>query len=137
MVFFILWIKRFFLSRNRFIRFTPLVSVFSLILASSSLMLAMSVYSGYEKTVQKAIVDMTGHLVIRPRRSMVGTEKSILDTIGGDLKGQAIYLPFLSLNSLLVYEGRLSGVLLEGIPPERAPKGFRFERSADKGKISV
>ena len=117
-MFFILWFKRFFFSQHRFVRFTPLVSILSLILASSSLVLAMSVYSGYETTVKKAIVDMTGHLVITSRQ--ITTKTDILDKIKEDLDQTASYSPFLSLKSLLVYEGKLSGVLLDGIPSEQS-----------------
>ncbi len=112
-MFFLLWFKRFFLSRSRFIRFTPLVSIFSLILASSSLILAMSVYSGYETTVRQAIVDMTGHLVITGRR--ITTQNNLIDKIKPGLNHIEGYTSFLSLKSLLVYEGGLSGVLVEGV----------------------
>ncbi|MDE0517956.1 MAG: hypothetical protein OXH36_00150, partial [Bdellovibrionales bacterium] len=108
-----LWVKRFFFSQHRFIRFTPLVSILSLILASSSLVLAMSVYSGYETTVKEAIVNMTGHLVITGRK--ITTQQDIIDKIKEDLESTLSYSPFLSLKSLLVYKGQLSGVLLDGI----------------------
>ncbi|MYE07617.1 MAG: hypothetical protein F4X95_02555, partial [Oligoflexia bacterium] len=112
-MFFMLWVKRFFFSQHRLIRFTPLVSILSLILASSSLVLAMSVYSGYETTVKEAIVNMTGHLVITGRK--ITTQQDIIDKIKEDLEPTLSYSPFLSLKSLLVYKGQLSGVLLDGI----------------------
>ena len=134
-MFFVLWLKRFFLSRHQFIRFTPLVSIFSLILASSSLVLAMSVYSGYETTVKQAIVDMVGHLVITGRQTT--TEKDILSRIKTDLDHTASYLPFLSLKSLLVYDGKLSGVLLEGIPPEKAHQTLQLKKRLIAGAFHL
>ncbi len=136
MIFSFLWLKRFFLSRNRFVRFTPLVAVFSLILASSSLILALSVYSGYETTVQQAVVDMTGHLIISSRGKNK-EEKSILDKIKGDLNGEIAYMPFLSLNSLLVYEGRLSGALLEGVLPEKASQVLNLKGRLIRGAFHL
>ena len=134
-MFFLLWFKRFFLSRQHFIRFTPLVSIFSLILASSSLILAMSVYSGYESTVKQTIVDMTGHLVITGRNSV--NEKNLMRKITPELDQMASYLPFLSLNSLLVYEGKLSGVLMEGISPENLNQTLGLNKRLLSGSIRL
>ena len=135
-VFFMLWLKRFFLSRHHFIRFTPLVSIFSLVLASSSLILAMSVYSGYETTVKQAIVDMTGHLVITGRK--LSTEKNILDKINPELKQTvSSYVPFLSLKSLLVYEGKLSGILLEGMSSERVHHTLQLKKRLIAGAFHL
>lgn len=108
-MFSLLWLKRFFLSRNKFIRFTPLVSVFSLIIATSSLILAMSVYSGYESTIKQSIIDMTGHLIVTGQKITPQEEYKIT------LPYKASYHPFLSSKGLLVSEGKLSGIFLEGV----------------------
>ena len=113
-----LWFKRFFLSRNHFIRLSPLISIGSLTLAVASLVLAMSVYSGYEETVKRSIVDMTGHLIITERSNTVD-EKHLMQKIQDEKKYMESWLPFLSLKVLLVYEGRLSGVIMEGVDPEK------------------
>ena len=136
MRFSILWLKRFFLSRNQFVRFTPLVAVFSLVLASSSLILALSVYSGYESTVQQAVVDMTGHLIVSSRGKNT-EEKNILNKIKKDLNSEIAYLPFLSLNSLLVYEGKLSGALLEGILSEKASQVLNLKGRLIRGAFHL
>ena len=79
MLFFLLWIKRFFLSRQHFVRWTHLVSLFSLLLAVSTLTLSLSVYSGYENTVRQAVLDMTGHLIITAHKPV--PEKTLLKKI--------------------------------------------------------
>jgi len=114
-MYFLLWFKRFFLSSNNFLSFTPLTSILSIILAVSCLVLGMSVYSGYEATVKKAILDMTSHLVISARQPE--GEVQLIRKIKQQLKSIKAYSTFLHLRSLLVYDGRLSGVLLEGVDP--------------------
>ena len=117
-MYFSLWFKRFFLSRKHFIRLSPLISIGSLTLAVASLVLAMSVYSGYEETVKRSIVDMTGHLIITERSNTVD-EKHLMQKIQDEKKHMESWLPFLSLKVLLVYEGRLSGVIMEGVETEK------------------
>ncbi len=112
-MYFLLWFRRFFLSPVHFISFTPLVSIVSLILAVSCLVLGMSVYSGYETTVNKAIKDMTGDLVLS--RSQPVSEFQLMGRIQKEIKQARVHSGFLHLKSLLAYEGRLSGVLLEGV----------------------
>ena len=135
-MFLTLWLKRFFLSQHRFIRFAPLVSILSLVLASSSLILAMSVYSGYETTVKQAIVDTVGHLVITSRQKN-STQGEIWNKIKDDVSKVKSYLPFLSLKSLIVYEGKLSGVLLEGLSPEKVHQTLRIKRKLMAGDIHL
>ena len=94
----------------------------------------MSVYSGYETTVKQAIVDMTGHLVITGQDS---TQKDIVDKIKTDLNQVTSYLPFLSLKSLLVYEGSLSGILLEGISPEKRHHTVRLKKRLIAGTFHL
>ena len=94
----------------------------------------MSVYSGYETTVKQAIVDMTGHLVITGQNT---TQKDIVDKIKTELNQVTSYLPFLSLKSLMVYEGSLSGVLLEGISPEKKHHILRLKKRLIEGNFHL
>lgn len=134
-MFYILWLKRFFFSKHRFIRFTPLVSIFSLILASSSLVLAMSVYSGYETTMKQAITDMVGHIVITHREGNVS--KNIVNKINNTLNNKAFYLTFLSVKSLLAYNGKLSGVLLEGVSTSQTHQILKLKNRLIKGSFNL
>lgn len=134
-MFFLLWLRRFFLSRHKFIRFTPLVSIISLTLASSSLILAMSVYSGYESTVRQSIVDISGHLVVTGRK--LTKEKVLLNKINESSDNISSVSPFLSLKSLLVYEGKLSGVLLEGISNKQGPHHMGLKKRLIAGSLSL
>ena len=128
-----MWLKRFFLAQNKFLRFTPLVSIFSLILASSCLVLAMSVYSGYESTVKQSITDMTGHLVIMAKS--LEKEQYIFDKIQAQKTQIKSYAPFLSLKSLLIYEGKLSGVSLEGVSVEKV--GQTLKKRLITGEVKL
>ena len=95
----------------------------------------MSVYSGYETTVKEAIVNMTGHLVITGRK--ISTQQDIIGKIKEDLDPTLSYSPFLSLKSLLVYKGRLSGVLLDGIPSKKSQHRVSLENRLIKGTFNL
>ena len=134
-MFFLLWLKRFFFSRGRFVRFTPLVSILSLMLAVATLILTMSVYSGYETTMKQAIMDIAGHLVITGRKNEI--QNSVLvDKIPPKIMEQVkTHAVFLSAKSLLVSKGKLSGVLLKGVSPH--PSGHGLKKRLIAGRFDL
>ena len=129
-MFFLLWLKRFFFSHNKFIRFTPLVGILSLALAVSALVLAMSVYSGYEATIRQSIVDMTGHLMVS------GAEEESQTKLWSKIKNHKQkfngVVPFLSVKALLANKGKLSGVFLEGVPSAQKNLDSEMKKNLEK-----
>ena len=153
MQFFLLWLKRFFLSRQHFVRWTPLVSIFSLILAVSTLTLALSVYSGYENTVRQAVLDMTGHLMITapkpvPKKTLLKkikscclsqNKKNTAPTNQNSVSQNKIIAidPFLSLPILVLREGKLSGALLEGLPVAQNKTSIKWQNRIKAGAFQL
>ena len=152
--YYFLWFKRFFFSRRQFIRFTPFISLLSLGLASGSLILALSVYSGYESTMRQAVVDMTGHLTIsyhpsraggRGRFSPRSLKQSAPLTAEGPLLKQlafikpniTAYAPFISLKALSARKGRLRGVLVEGLSPNKTHQTLNIKKRLIQGSMTL
>ncbi len=139
--YYFLWLKRFFFSRHRFIRFTPLVSIFSLILASASLALALSVYSGYETTLRQAIVDIAGDMMITylPATTLSRSikEDELLNKIDWMKEHIVSYMPFLSMKALVVYQGQLSGALLEGLPSGDKLQALKLQNRLVAGSLQL
>ena len=138
MLFFLLWIKRFFLSRQHFVRWTHLVSLFSLLLAVSTLTLSLSVYSGYENTVRQAVLDITGHLIITAPKPV--SEKSLLKKINlaqtTHKNSIKTISPFISVPVLALKDGKLAGALLEslsyGLPTSHPQPAKQNQGTKDK-----
>ena len=135
-MYFYLWFKRFFLSKSRFIRLSPLISISSLTLAVASLVLAMSVYSGYEQTVKRSIIDMTGHLLVTKRNNAVH-EKLLIKKVKDEKQHIKSWLSFLSLKVLLVHDGKLSGVVMEGIEPEKFRDTLKIHKRLLEGSFQL
>ncbi len=117
--YYLLWLRRFFFTKNRLIRLTPLISIFSLMLAVASLVLALSVYSGYETTIRQIIRDIAGHLTITYRPSLNSTstfteEKKLFDQLKLVKNHIVSHTSVLSQKSLIVHKGQLSGIILKG-----------------------
>ncbi len=123
------------MSRHRFIRWTPFVSIFSLTLAVATLVLALSVYSGYENTIRQAVMDMTGHLMITAEKPFsqkkLAQKIQSLDLFDGD------YFSFLSMPALAIYDGKLSGILLEGWPPAKENKVLNLHKRLVEGAFQL
>lgn len=139
--YYFLWFKRFFFSHHRFIRFTPLVSILSLVLASASLALALSVYSGYETTLRQTIVDITGDIMITylPATTLSRSikEDKLLNKLAWMKDRIVSYVPFLSMKSLVVYKGQLSGALLEGLPSGEQLQKLKLQNRLVDGSLQL
>ena len=89
------------------------MSVLSLSLAVAVVVLAMSVFSGYETTLKQSIQDITGHLSVSPKQ--VESETLLRRKLKPLLPGGASLHSFLSFQALLISDGLLSGVNIEGV----------------------
>ena len=123
------------MSSGKFISFTPLVSIFSLVLAVSCLVLGMSVYSGYESTLNRAIRDMTSDMVINRIKPVPG--QNLFHPIKGELKEVLAHSPFLHLKSLLTYEGRLTAALLEGLDTQSMHQVLSLKKRLVAGSFEL
>jgi len=118
-----------------------MVSILSLLLAISSLVLALSVYSGYETTMRQTITDFAGHLIVTKKGGTQKTaffqEQSLRDRMTPMNKHIVAYTPFLSSKSLIVHQGHLSGALLEGMPPKGMHQALGLQKHLIDGSMQL
>lgn len=99
------------------------------------LTVAMAVVSGYETTLERAIIDVVGHVQVIRRAP---TSQNI-ERILGDIKKVApeaeAYTPFINVEGIVVGTGKLSGVLIQGIDPESVEKVLGIHKRVIQGKF--
>lgn len=109
------YLERSFRSK-KFFDLTTLLSVTGLTLGVASLIVAMAVFSGYEKTLRTSVQNLFGQVVVFNRG--LDTKENILGKLneaGGPFSAST---PFLMIESVLAHKGVMNGVVLEGIEPE-------------------
>ncbi len=103
------------------------LALVGIILGSACLVVAMSVMSGFEKSLQASMIDLTGHVqVVLRGKKPVGQPQ--LDEI-------VSVLPFLRTEALAAQNGKVTGVILQGIDPEKFKSTLQLENRLQKGQL--
>lgn len=103
---------------GKFLGITSFLSVVGLVIGVGVLIAAMAVVSGFEKTIRDSVVDLSGHIVLLKRGTylddMASLEKETKRIIGPSRMS-----PFLHLEAMLPFKGKVSGVVVQGIDSKK------------------
>ncbi|NQZ02398.1 MAG: ABC transporter permease [Bdellovibrionales bacterium] len=118
---------------NSGVPLTTLLSIGGMAIGVASLVVAMAVMSGFETTLQKTVIDVSGHLLVLKR----GTEDQAkaLEEVKPFINGFEAATPFIFLEAVLAKKGVVSGVGVEGVHPEKIHQVLRLQKRLVKGEL--
>ncbi len=94
---------------------TAILAILGMILGVGSLIVSMSVFSGFETALKSAIVDVVGHITI----TRWGSYLNLDDTQQRELKKKfpeiVAMSPYISLEAIAANKGKISGIRVEGL----------------------
>lgn len=120
---------------KKFFDLTTVLSVTGLTLGVASLIVAMAVFSGYEKTLRQSVQTLFGHLVVFSRGA--DSEASIMRKLKEAGAVIEAHTPFLAVESVLAHKGVMNGVVLEGIDPETIDSVVSLRRRLIEGEFDL
>ncbi|NVK43606.1 MAG: lipoprotein-releasing ABC transporter permease subunit [Oceanospirillaceae bacterium] len=105
---------------NHFISFISLVSMLGLMLGVAALIVVLSVMNGFDRELKERILGMVPHATISGYGEPLQNWPELADRIAEnpDVLGTA---PYIQAQAMLTQGGRVHGVLVYGIDPEREP----------------
>ncbi len=107
---------RYFGNFRRFFNLSTTLAVLGMCIGVASLVVSMAVFSGYVSTLEKTVQDAVGHLLIIKRGSADQTE--MLKEIQPLVRGRVAETPFIYAEAILAHEGKINGVVVEGVELE-------------------
>jgi len=119
--------KKFIFSRkdSRFINLITGISVLGIALGVATLVIAISVLRGFEKTITDKIVDFDSHIKITSFRTVLPDYHKVLPIIESDLKGyQPLITPFASKLVIVSSKKSKEGLNLIGIEEKGEQPSF-------------
>ncbi len=142
---FFLWLSAKLLFNKKFLfgGSGPL-SLFGLILGVAALVPSQSVMRGFEHTLQKAVIDMTGDIQIQRRGALINSwddfEKEVRELEPSIQK----MMRFADMEAVVASQGKVSGVLVKGMDMQEAAETLSFQQRflegglpKDKNEIAV
>lgn len=130
----ILWLSWKLLNfKNRLFLGTTLFSLLGVVLGVACLVVSMAVVSGFERTLQNSIIDVTGHMQIVRRSGANENYEQAYDKISQAIPEPKTLSRFSFVTGIMARSGKLSGVVLQGVDPLTATGVLNFEKRLKKG----
>lgn len=108
-----------------------------LILGVSCLVVSMAVMSGFETTLQKSVADVSGHLQIMIKNQEPPLKQELLEKIKASEPSLIAGTRFTYLEAVMAHDGKLSGVVLQGLDPEDFGQVLNLEKRLVEGRLSL
>jgi lipoprotein-releasing system permease protein len=109
-----------------------------LILGVASLVVSMAVMSGFESTLKNSVADVTGHvqILIKNQSQQLSKDELVERTkkITNDLVAAT---RFFYTEAIMAREGKLSGVMLQGVDPDTVRLTLGLESRLTAGKLEI
>ncbi len=108
-----------------------------LILGVACLVVSMAVMSGFESTLKSSVADISGHVRIVVKGQNQLTKDELIEKIKKITPDLVAATRFSHLEAVVGHDGKLSGVILQGLDPDQATKTLGLEKRLVQGKIDL
>ncbi|MGZ3772634.1 MAG: FtsX-like permease family protein [Pseudobdellovibrionaceae bacterium] len=115
---------------------TPL-SLLGLILGVAALVASMAVMSGFESTLKNAMADVSGHVQVVKRSRFSDDWKELENRIRQAEPTLVSSTRFVFIEAVLAHEGKISGVLLQGVDSQRVNQVLNFKNRVQNGSENL
>lgn len=132
------WIAwRLLFSRKSLFGGSAPLSMVGLVLGVASLIASMAVVSGFEKTLRDSMSNVTGHVTIVHRSRKPEPAPEFIQRVKGLEPGLVGAAPFLRVEALLAHQGRIQGVLLQGVDRASRDQVLDLSSRLQQGTLSL
>lgn len=115
-MFYWIWLKRVLFSTKHIFQMSSLLSLMGLVLGVASLTVAVLIINGFSLGIERAIVNMSGHVIVSWEDSK-NKDQVLSDIAGSDfIKSHAF---FLSFEGVLFHKKNFKSVWVEGVDDEQ------------------
>lgn len=113
------------------------LSLLGLILGVASLVASMAVISGFEGSLRDAMSDVTGHVQVIKRSRIPDDSHELEERIRGFTPELQSAVAFIRVEALLAHQGRIHGVMLQGIDETKLEQTLRLQSRLQEGTLSL
>jgi lipoprotein-releasing system permease protein len=104
-----------------------------LVLGVASMVVAMAVVSGFESTLKNAIIDVTGHMMVLKRGKEIESPQKFTERLKKIESDIEVAIPFAMVEAVAAHQGRLQGVIIEGVDMRTATENLGIKKRLTKG----
>lgn len=108
-----------------------------LILGVACLVVSMAVMSGFESTLKNSVADVTGQVQILTKGSASLSRDELVARVQKITPDLVASTRFTYLEAVIAHEGKLSGVILQGLDPQEVKATLGLEKRMTQGKLEI
>lgn len=106
-------------------------------LGVAALIVAMAIFSGYEATLRRSVIDAFGHLVVLKKGSGYRERNEIAEEISKIAPEVQASTPYLLLEAILAHNKELNGIVVEGVDASTYTQVVRLDKHVIDGEFSL
>lgn len=122
-------------SKGRFLTFLNIVSITGIAIGVASLIVVISVMTGFGNNLRDKIIGTTPHVVIE-KETGIGDIPQLLKKLQG-MPGVAGASPYIQGNIFLEYEGQARGLIVRGVDPQTEGHVTKVREFLDQGNLEA
>lgn len=131
------WIlSKYTVSWRRFFDVPIMLTVAGIAVGVAVLVLAMSGFSGFQTSLKRAIIEVVGDVAIYRRGGKIDNPDELKKLMKPYMHEVEDVLMFLTQESLVTGQGKISAVLLQGVEKEKAAKVLNLKNHIISGKVT-
>jgi lipoprotein-releasing system permease protein len=116
---------------------TTMLSLVGMALGVGTLVLTMSVWSGVDRILRDAIIDLNGHVQVLKNGGGLEDPGLLQSEIEGILKRKVLATPFLQVEALLTGKGSVVGVQVQGVEPTTVESVLKISSRVTEGAFDL
>ncbi len=124
-------------NRRTLFKGSTIFSFLGLVLGVASLVVSMSVMSGFEHTLQKATTDVTAHVQVLKRSKILDNWQDLESRIKTLEPSLIASTRFVFVEALMAKNGKISTVLIQGLDSNRMKEVLNFEQRLIMGEQNL
>ncbi len=122
--------------KNRFISFISILAALGIILGVAALIIVLSVMNGFQKEVREKMLGVIPHIQVYAAPSTPAGWEAPLTTLIAKNPQVLGVAPYMSSQSIVLHQGEMLGVKVEGINPEQESQVSDVGKKVIAGKLS-
>jgi len=124
-------------SGGRFLGMTTILSMMGMIIGVASLVISMSVVSGFDTALKSAVIDFSGHIILMKYNEFIDSPSELIPRIRKIAPSVVSYTPFVQIEAVAAHNSKTAGVAVVGLEPQSADQVMDLKHRIISGQISL
>jgi len=108
-----------------------------LVLGVACLVVSMAVISGFESTLKNSVADVTGQVQIFIKGQNQLTKDELVERVKKITPDLVASTRFTYLEAVIAHDGKIAGVMLQGLDPDEVKSTLGLEKRLTQGKLDI